>query len=310
MNEDIEVLIIEDSQTQALRMRLILEEHGYRVTVATNGLEGINLFQERFFPIVITDWVMPEMSGIEFCRAVREQELDGYVFIILVTARGFKDDTLTGLHAGADDYLVKPVDPAELLARLHTGRRIIKLERTLKMQNEEIGRLLITDPLTKVFNRRYMNDKLPPEFERAERYKRSLSVVMCDLDHFKKINDRYGHLAGDQVLVRIGQCFMHSIREKIDWVSRYGGEEFVIVLPETELPNAITGAERFRLKIADDPVRFNGELIPVTASFGVASFHPLISSKPLDVEAIIAVADKCLYRAKEKGRNCCVGEML
>jgi len=235
MENDIEILIVEDSYTQALRLQIILEQHGYRVAIASNGREGIDLLKRRFFPIVITDWIMPEMDGAEFCRAIRGHEFAGFVYIILVTAKDSKNDILTGLEAGADDYLVKPIDPAELVARLNTAKRIIALEHSLNTRNEEIALLSVTDPLTKAYNRRYLNDHLPMALKRAFRYGHPLSLIICDIDHFKRINDRYGHQAGDLVLEEIARHLLQFLREGIDWVVRYGGEEFAVVLPETDL---------------------------------------------------------------------------
>lgn len=309
-NKNINILIVEDSHTQALRLKIILEEQGYRIAVAGNGMEGLNLLLKGFFPIVITDWIMPEMDGFEFCQTVRNREFPGYVYIILLTSKDSRNDIIAGLEAGADDYLIKPVDEAELAARLNTAKRIIELEYSLRKRNEEIARMSVTDPLTKVYNRRYLNEHLPGEIKRAFRYKHLLSIIICDIDHFKNVNDTYGHQAGDRVLEEFARCIRDLIREA-DWIVRYGGEEFLIVLPETDLDNAHKAAERYRMSVFNTPIPTETEEIRITASFGVASYIPTSSEGDCSMETLIETADLCLYRAKNEGRNksiaCVVG---
>ena len=167
MEEKKRILIVEDSPTQALRLQAVLESLDYDVATARNGKAALNKLQEEFRPVVITDWIMPEMDGITFCRTLRSQDLPGYVYVILLTAKDALDDIVAGLEAGADDYLVKPVHPAELAARLKTAWRILDLEASLKRQAEEIRRLSITDPLTRLFNRRYFNEHLPKALRAA-----------------------------------------------------------------------------------------------------------------------------------------------
>jgi len=303
-NKNINILIVEDSYTQALRLQIILEEQGYQIALARNGVEGLNLLQEDFFPIVITDWIMPEMDGFEFCQAVRSQEFPGYVYIILLTTKDSRHDIIAGLEAGADDYLIKPVDKAELAARLNTARRIIELEYSLRKRNEEIARMSVTDPLTKAYNRRYLNDHLSAEIKRAFRYDHPLSIIICDIDHFKRVNDTYGHQAGDRVLEEFARCIRGLVREA-DWIVRYGGEEFLIVLPETDLDNAHKAAERYRVSVSETPIPTGTTEIRITASFGVASCLPSCEKRENEcsMEALIESADQCLYRAKNEGRN-------
>lgn len=309
MKRDCGILLVEDSRTQALKIQLMLEDHGYHVTIAQNGLEAMNILLSNRISIVISDWIMPEMDGYELCRAVRRHDFGSYVYLILLTAKDSKDDIIEGLEAGADDYLTKPVDDSELIARLTTAERIIRLESSLKLRNKEIALLAITDPLTEIFNRAYMNTNLPKTIKRAVRYKQQLSIIICDIDHFKNINDKYGHHMGDIILRSFAQSLNSSLRKDIDWVARYGGEEFIIVLPETGLNSAKIIAERLRHKVSEEtPDEEN--TIKITASFGIASLSHGENKSYLSASEMIKAADKCMYQAKEQGRNRTVGISL
>jgi len=309
MKKDFEVMLVEDSRTQALKFQIMLEGHGYHVTVAQNGLEAMNMLLNSQTSIVISDWIMPEMDGYELCRAVRRHDFGSYVYIILLTAKDSKDDIIEGLEAGADDYLTKPVDDSELIARLTTAERVIRLESSLKLRNKEIALLAITDPLTEIFNRGYLNANLPKAIKRSIRYKQPLSVIICDIDRFKDVNDQYGHHVGDIVLRSFAQNLNSSLRKDIDYVARYGGEEFIIVLPETGLNGATVVAERLRLNVSEAS---SGEekTNRVTASFGIASLTHEEDKSYLNAVELIKAADKCLYQAKENGRNRTVGISL
>lgn len=302
MQEERRVLIVEDSMTQALRLQAVLESLGYRVHHAENGRKALDVLEETFIPLVITDWVMPEMDGVAFCRTVRSRSYPGYVYVILLTARDALDDIVAGLEAGADDYLVKPVHPSELAARLKTAQRILALEATLKKRTEEVERLSITDPLTQLYNRRYFNEHLPKLLHASRRHGRPLSLIMTDIDHFKKINDTYGHQTGDQVLQALAAQIQGSLRTGLDWAARYGGEEFVVVLPETDVDGAELVAERLRLLAAQTCVDGPEGSVRMTASFGVAGI-PAGTDDGLSMEALVAAADAALYRAKQNGRN-------
>ena len=296
------ILIAEDNAVSRKLLEKSLAKAGHNVVAAANGRMAFEMFRETFFPMVLTDWMMPEMDGIALCRAIRNHASPGYVYIVFLTAKDSKDDIIAGLEAGADDYLTKPFHPTELMARLKTGKRILELERSLKIANEEIRILSITDPLTGCFNRGYMTSHLPEEINRASRYGRPLSVIMCDIDRFKNVNDSQGHVTGDAVLKIVVDSIRGALRKDIDWAARYGGEEFLIVLPETDREGAWVVAERLRQMMAEKPVKTEDHEIAVTASFGLASFDPG-TDEPPSAEALIKEADQHLYQAKKQGRN-------
>jgi len=297
------VLVVEDNNIARKYLERKLLTAGYTVVSVCNGIEALAVFKERFFPIILSDWMMPEMSGLELCKTIRNLETSGYVFFVLLTARDSKEDIINGLEAGADDYLTKPVDHSELVARLNSGMRILELERNLKQATEEIERLSVTDPLTGCFNRGYMNKKLLQELMRGKRYQRPVSVIFCDIDHFKEVNDTYGHLAGDTVLKKFASCIFDSVRLDIDWLTRYGGEEFLIILPETTADGAYCVAERIRKNICLSDFYWQEQRIPISASFGVSTTENREGDLEMSPDTLIKLADDALYQAKKNGRN-------
>ena len=295
------ILLVDDEPTQRLIMARLLKRAGYLVETAGNGIEALAKIDTGDFQLMITDWEMPEMDGIALCSALRASQNRSYIYTILLTARDAIEHVVTGLQAGADDYLTKPVIEPELIARLNTGKRIVTLERSLRSANEENRRLSITDPLTGAYNRRYLMEQLPREIERAARYKRQLSVVMCDVDHFKKINDTHGHLVGDEVLKWFVGNLQKSVRA-CDWVARYGGEEFVAVLPETNVRNAGAAAENLRMGIAAAPFSMEQLSFPVTASFGTSGWEGDVPAGSM-LDALMAKCDAGVYASKAGGRD-------
>jgi len=255
------------------------------------------------FHILLTDWEMPGMDGAALCRRVREAELPGYLYILLLTGHGSSDHVVDALGSGADNFIRKPVDPAELLAHVNAGWRIVQLERSLRMANEQIRRLTVTDSLVGTFNRRHLDDELVNEVERARRYGHCLSAVMADLDRFKDINDRYGHSVGDEVLREFVCRARLLIRQGSDWIARFGGEEFVIVLPETPLSGATATAEKIRAILQATPIATSAGPLKISASFGVAALTPSSDSTTLSSAALLRRADEALYRSKLAGRN-------
>jgi len=301
------ILLAEDDPVTRMLMTRFLKKAGYDVDAVADGTEALDRMTRRYYPILVTDWEMPEMDGVALCKAVRNLQLDGYVYALLLTARDSKEHIIAGLEAGADDYLIKPVHEPELIARLNSGRRILALEHSLRAANERNRILSITDALTGAFNRRYLMEQLPRELERCRRYANPISVIMCDIDHFKQLNDARGHAAGDDVLQQFAARMQKSIRATSDWVARYGGEEFLIVLPETGYEGAQIVAEKMRSMMTSSPFLTRAGDAEVTASFGVASTGPQGPDLALKVETLIKSADECLYRSKQAGRNRTLG---
>ena len=297
------ILFAEDNAMSRKIVKRTLGKAGYEITSVKDGREAFELFKKKFFPIILTDWMMPEMDGLELCRAVRNYQSDSYVYIILLTANEKKSDIVSGLESGADDYLIKPPDRSELIARIKTGIRILELEESLKKANEKITILSITDPLTGCRNRGHLMEWFPREIRRARRYGHPLSMALCDIDHFKKVNDGYGHQAGDKVLQEFVKCIKGCVRKDVDLIARYGGEEFIVVLPETDLTAASIVMERIRQKVAQQATRVENADIHITVSLGVTGFNAKTPDDHISDEKIIQKADALLYQAKNQGRN-------
>jgi two-component system cell cycle response regulator len=299
----IPILVAEDHPATRGLLEKLLKKAGYQVTTARSGREALERFQSSFFPIVLIDWIMPEMDGLELCGSLRNLQNEGYVYIVFLTSRDSKDDVVKALDTGADDYVTKPFNQNELLARIRTGQRILELERSLKTAYKEIKMLSLIDPLTGVYNRGYLNDHISQEIMRSLRYGHPLHIALCDIDHFKNVNDRHGHQAGDEVLRSFADLMKDSIRQKVDWVARYGGEEFVVVLPETDASGAQAVAERLRRAVARKRHRIQGKVVRITASLGVSGFDPDQLGGTFTADSLLNEADKCLLKAKQEGRN-------
>ena len=297
------VLIAEDEPVSRRLLESFLRKWGYDVLVTCDGSEAWEALNETESPnLVVSDWMMPEMDGLELCRKIRGMDRSGYIYFILLTAKGRKKDVIQGLEAGADDFLIKPFDKEELQYRIRIGERIIKLER-------RILDLAATDPLTGVLNRRAFMERLEQEIERSRRGNTPLSLIMADIDYFKRVNDRYGHQVGDLVLQRFADQLTTSLRA-YDFTARYGGEEFTVCLPHTTIHQSRSVAERLRKRVEEMEIVFpdGSRSIRITASFGVASFLP----EPQEsIDSIIKRADEAMYRAKNEGRNrvCMAGEV-
>ncbi len=297
------ILLVDDDPFIIRVLSDSLTDTGYSVITAKNGREALELIERGDYPLILSDWVMPEMDGIELCKRIRSSQSPRYTYIILLTSLDTRDNIIFGLESGADDYLVKPVHPAELTARLKTARRIIDLERSLKKSLEEIKALSIKDPLTGAYNRRYLDDCLNHEVRRAYRFRRPISILMMDIDNFKSVNDNYGHSAGDLVLRGIYEALAKNIRDEVDWIARYGGEEFVVVLPETPQEGMMVVAERLRQVVSSFSVHLDGMELGVTASFGAAGHMPVEQMPAITSTQLIELADRCMYDSKLAGRN-------
>lgn len=303
------VLLAEDDPVARMLTARLLRKAGYDVVAAANGAEALEKLRADFCPILLTDWEMPELDGPSLVRHVREGEWPGYVFAILLTGRDAREHVIAGLEGGADDYLTKPVDEAELLARMKTARRVAELEQRLRAAQQAALRQSLTDALTGAYNRRHLMDQLPRELERARRYGQPVSVLICDIDFFKKVNDGYGHGAGDDVLVAFAQMLNGAVRREIDCVARYGGEEFVVLLPQTDLSGALAVGEKLRAATAALEIPTSGHVLRITSSFGVATLQPQWPDAPV-AGMLLEQADACLYESKERGRNRVTGALV
>lgn len=289
------ILIAEDEPVSRRLLEASLLEWGYDVVIASDGREALDILQAAYSPsLVISDWMMPGMDGLTLCREIRRMDITGYIYVILLTAKDAKKDVIEGLEAGADDFLTKPFNREELKYRTRIGKRIINLER-------RILELANTDGLTGVLNRRAFMERMAWEAARSCRDKTPLSFILTDIDHFKDVNDTYGHQAGDMVLQRFAEMLSASVRP-YDFMGRYGGEAFMVCLPGADLSQAESIAERMRASTESTGIMLpeGSQSILITASFGTASF----TGAPLDtIELFIKRADDALYRAKHEGRN-------
>jgi two-component system cell cycle response regulator len=294
------VLIADDSATSRILLRSALQRWGYEVVVAENGAQALEVLQRPDSPsLAILDWVMPFMTGPEVCRKIRETHREPYTYILLLTSKNTKNETVEGLDAGADDYVVKPFDEHELQVRLRAGKRIVDLQTDLLRAREELRERANKDLLTMLPNRSAIDTILDQEIARCHRDRRSVGVILLDIDHFKKINDTYGHFAGDVVLRETAARLRTNIRP-YDQVGRYGGEEFLVVLPNCDLEQATMQAERMRAKLNALTMKVEGENINVSASFGVT----ISDGSEKSPDFFVRVADEALYLAKAGGRNC------
>jgi two-component system, cell cycle response regulator len=296
---DFKVLVADDSRIYRKLVEQTLSEKQYTVLFAKNGREAMDLFSEHQPSLVITDWMMPDLTGIELCEHVRNYPRQSYTYLIILTGITEKDELVKGLAAGADDYLTKPFHSNELLARVGVGRRIVELHRQLEAKNLLLQELALTDSLTGLPNRRAMDDWATRQLSGAARYGFSFLVVLADLDHFKTVNDTYGHHAGDTVLKRFAEILKANSRRS-DICGRIGGEEFLFVLTHTTPANAQIAIERIRAELEASKFDFDGGSLTVTASFGLAVFE---GKQPADFNRLVSQADTALYAAKRAGRN-------
>jgi two-component system, cell cycle response regulator len=294
------ILIADDDGVTRKALTKLLQGLGYEVLLAHDGKHAWQLLQQPNSPyLVILDWMMPGMDGVVLCSKLRTLEKDIYPYVILLTANNNKKDLVTGFNAGADDYVRKPFDPDELFVRIRAGERIINLQIESLAARDALRKQATYDFLTGLRNREAILNELQRECERASRNGLPLSVVMIDVDHFKRVNDTYGHQAGDKVLAEVAKR-MASEARTYEAIGRYGGEEFLIVLSECDSAGAGKMAERVRCAVAARDCDVQGIKIPVTISLGVASSSPTVHPT---MELLIEMADAAMYRAKQTGRN-------
>jgi two-component system cell cycle response regulator len=291
LKEPTKVIVADDDPTSLKLVCTLLRQWGFEVKPSRNGDEAVSCFEsEPDTQIVILDWMMPGLDGPSACRRIRAMEAGKYTYLLLLTCRGDKEDIVSGLRDGADDYVTKPFDAMELQQRIRAGVRVVELQRALL---ERASR----DPLTQLLNRIAIHEVLKKELDRSSRAENVVSVAMVDVDHFKKINDQHGHLLGDGVLQETASSLCSAVRS-FDSVGRWGGEEFIIVLPDSGLDSAVLVAERLRAEIKR-PMKIDAVEIYLTISAGVASTE----NGGLTPDNLVRLADEALYQAKHGGRD-------
>lgn len=293
------VLVVEDDQDLREIVARMVKGMGHEVSTAATGEEAVRRLREHLPDIVLLDLMMPQMDGFEFCRFVQADDTLHDLHIIIASAKSALEDKIQGLELGAADYLTKPFRLLELKARIGAGERIVRSRKVLKEQQTRLEHIARQDELTGLFNRRYFEQRAQEECLRARRYERPLSLLLGDLDHFKEVNDRYGHAYGDIVLREVGDILLRHCRSS-DLVARYGGEEFALLLPETGTEEAMQVAERLRAAVKALTFSHLSGSFQATMSFGVTC---LTSERRQSVAGLLAEADTALYAAKHKGRN-------
>lgn len=309
------ILVVDDCPVILHQIGKDLTEAGYEVKTAANGFDALKAIHAEGYQLVLTDWYMPKMDGLQLCGALRESDIVGFVYVIVLTSSTDGEILEQAFEAGADDFLVKPWKKIELLARLKAGIRTLNLEATLAAEqreaykanaelallNEKLKQMAITDELTGLHNRREAMNRLQEYWAMARRKNEPLACMAFDIDYFKKCNDTYGHDAGDEVLRETSRVFKRGIRAA-ESVFRIGGEEFLVLCPGATAEMAATGAERIRKMIEENSIPYNDMDLKVTISTGVAQ----IDSEMKNCGELLKVADQALYEAKANGRNCVV----
>lgn len=303
------VLIADDDPASRRLLERAVQSFGHQVVAAKNGSEAWEQLNSGDFTFVITDWMMPGFDGLELCRRIRGSVRPDYVYIIMVTSNSGQEDLITGMNAGADDFIVKPIDRRELQVRMRAAERILRLQQELREKNQQLETmntrlrsLSRLDVLMQIGNRLAFEERISEFHQNAARYGRRYGVVMCDVDHFKSYNDSHGHLAGDDVLRRVATAVKNCLRGS-DGAFRYGGEEIIALLPEQSFRESLLTAERLRATVENlhIPRVDSGPAGRVTMSCGVSACPD--GEPPRDWETVVEWADQALYRAKERGRN-------
>jgi diguanylate cyclase (GGDEF)-like protein len=298
--EAVKVLLVDDNRGDLSMLEYLARSWGYEPTMCSDPAEVWRIIQEPDAPrLVVLDWMMPGVDGLEICRKIREQSAVDYTYVILVSGKTLKEDAVAALKAGADDFITKPFYPEEMELRLRVGRRVLELLESLLAAQMALNHQASQDALTGLWNRTAILNTLGKELNRVARENQSVSIIMIDIDHFKTINDTHGHLCGDQVLREVAQRMLASIRS-YDSLGRMGGDEFLLVAPSGDHKSLKMLAERIRAGIGDAEIDTTECKISVTVSLGTATAPKGSSMK---VEELIRAADKSLYQAKRRGRN-------
>jgi two-component system cell cycle response regulator len=304
------VLVVDDDDLVRAWLAGLLESAQFEVEVAGSGQEALRLLAAGDFHIVLTDWQMPDMDGIKLCQLIRLGDVAGYVYVLMFTMRQAEQDMLTGLRAGADDYIVKGAAVEELVARLEIGRRITLMECSLRTNNRENQLMSLTDAPTGAHSLQYLTQHLPSEMARSKRHGHALAVLSCDIDKFKWVNDRFGRKAGDELLRAFVARSAKCIR-KGDWLARVGADEFMIVLPETTAKGANCVAQKLREAFNRRPVPTHAGSINFTVSVGVSALE---ANQDLDgafgAEHLLHAADRGLFASKQLGGDQATFNML
>jgi two-component system, cell cycle response regulator len=296
---EVKILVADDSPIYRKLVEQSLSQEQYPVLFAKSGQQAMDLFIEHKPALVITDWSMPDISGIELCQRIRRDHKEFYAYVILLTGNTDKEEVIEGLAAGADDYLTKPFHPGELQARVRVGRRMVDLHREVQDKNRQLEEMALTDSLTGLPNRRAIDFWASRELSAAMRHGFPVWVVMADLDHFKSINDTHGHDAGDIVLKSFAEILKSNTRSS-NICGRLGGEEFLVVLTHAEKDNATIAIERIRKQFEAQKFTVGHRTFGATASFGIAGIRA--TARP-DFSDLVTRADAALYAAKRQGRN-------
>jgi diguanylate cyclase (GGDEF)-like protein len=298
-SSELKILVADDSPVYRKLVERSLSGERYTVFFAKNGREAMDLFAEHQPALVITDWSMPDISGIELCQRIRRDYQQVYAYVIILTGNTDKEEVIEGLAAGADDYLTKPFHPGELQARVRVGRRIVDLHREVQDKNRQLEQMALTDPLTGLPNRRAIDFWASRELSAAVRHDFPIWVAIADLDHFKSINDTHGHDAGDIVLKGFADILKSNTRQS-DICGRLGGEEFLVILTHVEKENVTIAIERIRKQFEAQKFTVALRTFGATASFGIAGIRA--TARP-DFSDLVTRADAALYHAKRQGRN-------
>jgi two-component system, cell cycle response regulator len=298
------VLLVDDDELVLAQLAVLVTAAGYFVRTAASATEAMKLMEQSPAAIVITDLTMPGIDGLELCQRVRAHAWPSYVYLILLTVRDRERDVLAGLDAGADDYLSKRTSAAHFTARLRVAKRVLELEYSLRTALDEKRQLAMTDPLTGSYNRRYFMRHFGRALKRAQRYGGHVTLLLIDVDHFKRVNDIYGHAIGDAVLQNLTRAVSGCLKRETDWCARLGGEEFAVVLDGTRLADARARAEQLRQAIQRSSIETSaGVVVNITVSIGVSGLVGDFNRKTATVQSLLEQADTNLYASKSGGRN-------